>query len=245
MRGNVFKGLGYLYRGAGLLNKPGIRHYVAIPLTINVLLFSAIIYYAYRQFGEWVGWIIEWLPDWLGFVDWLLWLTFGLVVLFLVLFTFNLLANLIAAPFNSFLAEAVERHVTGEASTVQPRPLLVEIMASLARELYKMGYYLPRVLLLFLVGLIPLVTPVAPFIWFLFGAWMMAIQYLDYPMDNNRVSFGRMRLQLREQRLTPLGYGTSVLLASMIPLVNLIVMPAAVAGATLCWVDEFRDADGE
>ena len=241
MRGNLFKGLGYLYQGAGLLFKPGIWHYVVVPLTINILLFSAIIYYAYHQFNAWVVYLLDWLPDWLSFIDWLLWTTFALLITLLVVFTFSLLANLIAAPFNAFLAEAVEKHLTGEALSVAPRPLALEIVASLARELVKIAYYLPRALALVLLGFIPVINTVAPLLWFLFGAWMMAIQYVDYPMDNNRVSFDRMKLMLKEQRLTPLGYGSSVLIASIIPVINLIVMPAAVAGATLCWVNEFRE----
>ena len=124
--------------------------------------------------------------------------------------------------------------------TVSPRPLTLEIIASLWRELVKISYYLPRALALLLLGVIPVINTVAPLLWLLFGTWMLAIQYVDYPMDNNRISFDRMKLLLKEQRLTPIGFGSSVLMASLIPLVNLIVMPAAVAGATLCWVNEFR-----
>lgn len=30
---------------------------------------------------------------------------------------------------------------------------------------------------------------VVPVVWFLFGAWMLAIQYCDYPFDNHKVGF--------------------------------------------------------
>ncbi len=240
MKGNIFKGFGHLYQGFRLLSKPGIWPYVVVPLIINLLLFSLMISYAYQQFNEWIIAILDWLPGWLSFVDWLLWVIFGLLILFIVIFSFNLLANLIAAPFNGFLAEAVERYLLQEPSTQQPRTLTREVLVSIARELRKMAYYLPRALMLFLVGLIPFITPVAPALWFLFGGWMMAIQYLDYPMDNHRISFARMRLMLQECRLTPLGFGSGVLLVSMVPLLNLIIIPAAVAGATRCWVEDFR-----
>lgn len=240
MRGNLFKGAGYLYQGVKLLPKPGIRHYVLIPLSINILLFSVLIYYAYQQFNLWIAVALEWLPSWLSFLDWLLWLIFAVLILLLVVFTFSLLANFIAAPFNGFLAEAVEKHLTGKAPEVPQRPLATEIIASLARELVKISYYLPRALALLLLSFIPLINTAAPLLWFLFGAWMMAIQYLDYPMDNHRISFAEMKQQLKAERLTPLGYGICVLFAAMVPLLNLIVMPAAVAGATRCWVEEFR-----
>lgn len=241
MRGNPFFGFGYLLKGAGLLTKPGVRRYVAIPLIINILLFSALILYAYQQFGVWVGIAIDWLPGWLSFLDWLLWSIFASLIFVVVVFTFTLVANFIAAPFNGFLAEAVETHLTGTPADVPSRPIAREIVASLARELVKMSYYLPRALLLLIFSFVPLINTVAPLLWFLFGAWMMAIQYMDYPMDNHRIGFVDMKERLKTQRLTPLGFGASVLLVAMVPLLNLIVMPAAVAGATACWVSDFRN----
>jgi CysZ protein len=67
---------------------------------------------------------------------------------------------------------------------------------------------------------------------------MMAIQYCDYPMDNNKVSFRQMKVMLAERRLTSLSFGAIVQIGMMIPLVNLIMMPAAVIGATLFWCEE-------
>lgn len=241
MAGNLFNGMSYLARGVSLLRQPGIRHYVWIPLCINILLFSLLIYSAYSQVNLWIAWLLDWLPGWLSFVDWLLWLIFALFVMLLVVFGFSLLANLIAAPFNAFLAEAVERHLTGRGPQVANRSLAKEVSASLGRELVKIAYYLPRALGLLLLGFIPLINLAAPFLWLLLGAWMMAIQYLDYPMDNHRTPFSTMRQQLRARSLTTLGFGGTVLMMSLIPLLNLIVMPASVAAATACWVDEFSE----
>lgn len=106
------------------------------------------------------------------------------------------------------------------------------------RELSKLAYYLPRLLLLLILSFIPVVNILAPFLWFLFGAWMMAIQYCDYPMDNNKVSFRQMKVMLAKRRLTSVSFGAIVQVGMMIPLVNLVVMPAAVIGATLYWCEE-------
>ena len=45
---------------------------------------------------------------------------------------------------------------------------------------------------------------------------------------------------LREKRLLALGFGAATLLMTLIPFVNFLVMPAAVAGATAMWVHEWR-----
>ena len=75
----------------------------------------------------------------------------------------------------------------------------------------------------------------------LFGVWTMAIQYLDYPMDSNGVEFPAMRERLGLRRMTTMGFGSSVLLATLVPILNWFVMPAAVAGATALWVAEYKD----
>ena len=75
-------------------------------------------------------------------------------------------------------------------------------------------------------------------LWLLFGVWMMAIQYIDYPADNNKLGWNEMLTWLREKRWQSLGFGGSVYLALLVPFANILVMPAAVAGATLFWVRE-------
>ena len=63
------------------------------------------------------------------------------------------------------------------------------------------------------------------------------MQYIDYPADNNKVSWPAMLLWLRRHRWASLSFGGVTYLATMVPVFNLIAMPAAVAGGTLLWVD--------
>ena len=231
-------GVSYLLSGIKLLSKKGIRGYVIVPLLINVVLFALIIAFAAQQLNGWVEALTAWLPAWLDFLGGVMWLLFALLVLVVLIFGFTLLANLIAAPFNAFLSAAVQRHITGEGPPDSGRSLFGEVIHSIRRELAKLIYYLPRALLLLLVSLFPLTTALAPLLWLLFGGWMMALQYVDYPMDNNGVGFKDMRLRIAEKRFTSLGFGFAVMFMAFIPLLNLVLMPAAVAGATRYWVEE-------
>jgi CysZ protein len=83
---------------------------------------------------------------------------------------------------------------------------------------------------------------IGPVIWFLFTSWLLAIQYLDYPFDNHKIDFNVMRAQLRSKPANSFSFGITVNLASMLPLVNLLVMPIAVCGATAMWVDTLAEA---
>ena len=72
---------------------------------MNVLLFFGLIWLAVGQFSGWVDTFMPSLPNWLAFLEYLLWPLFVALVVLMVFFTFTMLANIIAAPFNGFLRE--------------------------------------------------------------------------------------------------------------------------------------------
>ena len=80
----------------------------------------------------------------------------------------------------------------------------------------------------------------APVLWFLLGAWMMSIQFVDYPMDNHQLGFADVKEAVRSRRLSSMGFGGLVALCTSIPVVNFFVVPAAVVGATLLWSKELN-----
>ncbi|MGH8355189.1 MAG: sulfate transporter CysZ [Pseudomonas sp.] len=236
----VLSGPQYLGAGLKLMLRPGLRLFVLLPLTINLILFSVLIGFAVQQFGAWVDAFMPSLPDWLSFLEYILWPLFVLLVLLMLFFGFSLLANVIAAPFNGFLAEKVEVVLRGEDDFPPFRwaELIAMIPRTLGRELRKLAYFLPRMIGLLILSFIPVVNLVAAPLWILFGVWMMAVQYIDYPADNHKLGWNEMLAWLRAKRWQSLGFGGSVYLALLIPFVNILVMPAAVAGATLFWVRE-------
>jgi CysZ protein len=242
MLGQPLIGAAGLLRGAKLLNTPGLRRFVIIPVTINVLVFALSIGVLLQQFTPLVEKWVGYLPAWLEWLEWLFWLFFALAAILVVFYTFSILANLIAAPFNGLLAEAVEKHLTGK-----PLPgggsllgALREAPSAIFDELRKIGYFLLRAVPLLILFWIPLLNLAAPVLWALFSAWMMAVEYGDYPMGNHNIRFAEQRRRLGQKRMLSLGFGGATLLATMIPLVNFLVMPAAVAGATALWVEQLK-----
>ena len=233
-------GLDYFLQGLKRLKEPAVLPFIAIPLTINILVFGLLIWWAGQQFSVWVDQALAWLPDWLSFLHILLWPLFALTIALVVFFTFTLVANFIAAPFNGFLSEKIQRERTPHLLPEDNgwKDLVAIIPRSIAREGQKLVYYLPRALVLLILTFIPVINLAAPFLWALFSAWMMAVQYVDYPADNQQVRFKDMLIQLKSrQRTQLLAFGGIVALFTIIPFINLIVMPAAVIGATFLWID--------
>jgi CysZ protein len=240
MQGNVAGGADYLIRGAKMLKQPKLLPFVAIPLTINIIIFASLITYTIGAIGGTIeGWISA-IPEWLSFLSWLIWPLVYLAFALLSGYLFTAIALLIASPFNGLLAEKAEELITG--LPVQGPEGFAGAIAlfprALARELRKFLYYLPLLILVFILSWF--LNVLAPLLWFALGAWMMAVQYVDYPMDNHLLSFNEVKQVLRERRLSSLGFGGLVALISGIPIVNFFVVPAAVVGATLYWCEELN-----
>lgn len=239
MISDITIGVQALARATRLLNQPGVRVYVIMPLGINLVLFGALIWYGYSLFYPLVEWMMSFVPGWLDFIEWLIWLFFGTLAAVTVFFSFTPIANIIAAPFNALMAEKIEIHLTGRAlsSNISFARMALDAIGS---QLRKLVYILLWALGLFLVSLIPVINLVAPLLWVVFGSWLLSLEYFDYPMGNHDLVFDEEKRLLRERRGIALGFGGGVMVLTSIPIVNFITMPIAVAGATLLWVEQFQ-----
>jgi CysZ protein len=90
-------------------------------------------------------------------------------------------------------------------------------------------------LLVFVITLIPVINLASPAIWLLFGAWTMAVQFVDYPTENRQQPFRETLDKLKSNRAAALTFGLCATGALMIPLVNFLLIPVAVAGGTVLW----------
>ncbi|MFZ5861858.1 MAG: sulfate transporter CysZ [Nitrospirota bacterium] len=233
-------GAGYLLQGFRLIRRREVLPYVAIPVAINVAVFAALGWYAVDALGPLVDWIV---PDGYAWLSWLVWPLAGLAVLVLLFYLCTLLANVIAAPFNGPLAAAVEAHLTGSAPVSGGGGLPAVVRGTteaLRSEARKLGYYLVRAIPLLVLAWIPVVNLAVPFLWLALNTWMLALEYADYPMGNHGLGFAEQRARLGTKPLVAFGFGGAALGLTLIPVLNFIAVPTAVAGATAWWVNELR-----
>lgn len=236
-----FIGVHYLFAGFGLITKPGIKRFVIIPLIINVILFSLLFLVMRYYIGELSVWLAGYLPTWLQWLSGVVWLLFFIGFFFVFIYAFAAIGGVIVAPFNGLLAEKVEAYLTGQ----QPvdRGLLdniKDVPRVVGRQFSIIFYYLPRAFLILLLYFVPVVNSFAILAWFLFSAWFLALQYLDFPTDNHRIPVMKVREWLQERRAVTWGFGISLIFVMSIPLVNFFAIPAAAAGAAKFWVEENR-----
>ncbi|MFS1704593.1 sulfate transporter CysZ [Alteromonas sp. AMM-1] len=236
-------GIGYFASGFDLITTKGLKRFVFVPLFINLVLFSTAFYFLIGEIQGGIDYITGLIPSWLGWlksaISFFVWPLAVISILLSFALVFGTLANWIAAPFNGLLAEKVERHLTGQSLGDEGLMAIVkDLPRTLSREITKLVYYLPRALgFLLLFFFLPVIGQV---LWFLFCAWMMAIQYCDYPFDNHKVPFRTMRKHLGDRKGLSYSFGIAVNVMAMIPIINFLVMPVAICGATAMWVNEYR-----
>lgn len=241
MMKNFLVGARYLLAGFRLIRRPGMRRFVVIPTLINIAVFAILTWVGLNQFEALMQWL---LPKgnawWIEVLTVLLWIVFAFVVVVVFYFLFTLVANIIASPFNSLLSEKMLLKLgqdvpesRGWASAFTGFP------AAMASEGRKLIYFLFIIIVLTVLTIIPGINLVTPVLWPLATGWMLTLEYTAYPSEAAGNQFPLTRRKARENRMMSLGFGTTAMLFTVIPVVNLLVIPAAVAGATAMWAEQW------
>jgi len=230
-----FRGLVFLKRERTLWK------YVVIPLVINVLVFVGLGILFFFLFPELVGLILPEGDAWYWtIVRAVLWVIGSFLVAVLFLVSFTAVGTAIASPFNEALSEQVERMVGGWKSE-DGEGLWGQAKRSARSAIESMKHvavYLGGSLIIGLTGLIPaagtLISMVLGTLWtFLF----LAMEFGDYYLERHWLAFRtRWRMVLAE-RWSSLGFGAGCAALFMIPFLNLLLMPGAVVGGTLLWME--------
>lgn len=235
MLADLFKGARYLFRGFDQLLKPELRPFILWPLIINIVIFLAAMISGIFLLDDFMA---DMLPQGWEWLQWLLWPLFFLLFALTGFYTFTLVANFIGSPFNGVLSARVEWIESGQMPPESESSIPGIVWSSIAGELRKWVHFLKWILLLIIVSIIPVVNVLAPFCWMLLGSWMLVVEYADYPLGNHGMRLSSQVVWLKERMPLVMGFGAITLAASLVPVVNFAVMPAAVIGFTLLWLDQ-------
>ena len=226
-----------LLDGLKLVTQPELRRYVLIPLIINLIIFASLLFWGLGEMGRWQAGVESWLPDWLSWASYILWPLYAVAFWLFLSYGFVTLTNIIASPFNALLSEKVEARMGYPSNDVSGwKALAAMVPKAITREIQKLIASLKWLVLLIILLFIPGLNVLT----ILISGWLMAIQYLDYPADNHEVPFRKFQQVLGKDKFNGLGFGLSVAVVSMIPLANLIIVPAAICGATCLWHERYH-----
>ena len=231
---NALAGLECLLHGVRLARSRPLRRFVWAPMVISLIVIVALLVLGYGAVEAAVDWTLGLVPpwlDWLGGALEILLYALGIIV---AGWTFALLAVLLASPFLGSLSACAEREAFGTGPG-HDESLGRAVAGALVREARKLAYHVPRLAALFVVTLIPVVNAAAPLLWFAFGAWMLAVQFIDYAAENRGLEFIETLARLRANRGAAFAFGAAVALLLAVPFAAVVVIPAAVCGGAVLW----------
>jgi CysZ protein len=163
-------------------------------------------------------------------------------VVILGVFTFVAVTLTVGDPFYERIWRAVEARL-GDA----PADLEESFWSSASRGLGNgIRLFLATAsvgLLLFAAGFVPVVGQLgAPIAGALLGGWFLSLELSGFAFDARGLRLRDRRRMLGSRRATTLGFGIATYLLFLIPGAAVIVMPAAVAGATMLARDSIPDS---
>jgi len=232
-------GIGLLGRGFRLvLGNGGLLVRGALPaLVTSVVLFGALVGLA-LGIGDLVTWATpfadEWGETWRGVFRTALGagVVIGAVALMMVLF--SALTLIIGGPFYESIAEEVEDRELGGVPQAQRIGWGRSAWIGLRDGLRLAGLAILFAVALFVAGFIPVVgQTVVPVVAVFVGAWLLAVEMTAIPFVRRGRSLRERRRALGRRRAMVLGFAVPVYLLCLVPLLALVVFPAAMAGGTL------------
>jgi CysZ protein len=231
-------GAGLLGRGlAVVLRSPKLLALGLLPALIAGILYAAALV-ALLDFLPRLARLSTWFAD-----DWstgprdLIRLLAGIglagVAVLLGVLTFTAVTLLVGDPFYERVSEIVEHRLGGVPDGVEVG-FWPALWRSLLDSVRLIALSAIAGVVLFLLGLLPFVgQTVVPVLGAAVGGWLLTVELTGVAFQRRGLRLRRRRAVLRKNLPLSLGFGVAVFLCFLIPLGAILLMPAAVVGATL------------
>lgn len=224
----MIRGATTLWRGAGfLMARPALWPLVALPVAVSTAIFALLAWAALRYAPALLD---RWLPAPAGWGHLLYWpgvVAAWMLIALLLLLAFYVGSILLAGPLYGRLALRVLGILRG-TPVEGPTGFVANVLRPAANTALRLGL----VLLLMPLNFVPVAgIIVGPIV----ASFFLATEFLDFPFDTLKppVGFSDRQRYLWRHRRDALGFGAMTLVALAIPVVDLVMIPCAVAGAVL------------
>ena len=215
---------------------PSLWKWILAPSVITLLLLIAAVVGVAALTEPLVTWVTSHLPSFLASIAGVI-LTI-VVVLGLslaALLVFVSVAGMVAGPFNELLSEAVEERLTGTpGAPFSLAAFLRGAMLGVLHGLRRVAVSLVGIVLLFALGLIPVIGTIAAG---LIGLWLAArgaaYDAYDSVLSRREMAYRDKLAYLDRHRSRSLGLGITIAGMLLVPGLNLVALGLGAVGATL------------
>lgn len=217
----------------------------ALPAILVLLVFlGAWAWLATQSLGiaEWLtGFAASWPEGWRVALQYFVAAAVVLAAGVVGVLSYTAVTILVGAPAYEAISRAVEAECGGISNPVSTS-LAAQFAAAFRNGVRLIAKALGLAFLVALIGVIPVVGTVCSWLIATIGGGQLMVTELVGPASDARgFSLDRRTALLRQSRARALGLGVSAYLLFLIPFGAVVVMPAAIAGATRM----LRDLNGE
>ncbi|KUJ66343.1 hypothetical protein ACZ90_37615 [Streptomyces albus subsp. albus] len=239
-------GFGYLVKGQRWVARHGRWWgFGMLPALITLIGYMAALVALFFWTDDIIGWATPFADDWSE--PWLALFRGALAVLLvggsllLAVITFTAVTLLVGQPFYESLSEQVDLSVGGTAPE-SGLPLWRELLVGARESLAVVIRAAVWGVLLFALGFVPFIgQTLIPALGFCVSGFFLAEELTAIALARRGVPLTSRLRMLRGRRMLTLGFGVPLTVLFLIPFVAVLLMPGAVAGATLL----VRDLTGE
>jgi CysZ protein len=235
---SFFAGTRTLGTGFGIiLRSPKLLFLGALPALISAVLLlgglGTLIYFS----GDLVTWLTPFADGWGDFGRRALRIMLGVALVgaaaLLGSVSFIAITLLIGGPFYEHIAEQAEKQLGLDASD-DGAGFVRQFGRGVRDSLKLVGVALIGAIVLFGIGFIPVAGQIAALVLgALFGAWVISLEMVGLVFQRRGLKFGERHRALRQHRAVVFGFGLPTYLLCLVPVAQLVVIPAAVVGGTL------------
>lgn len=249
----MFKALQSYGRAITFLGNHGLTWFLLFPFIITALVFviglsatSATTDFIFTPIEAWLSGV-DWMPDWLRWlVDvfyWILWIILRIALFFIMQFIGGSVILLLMSPILTWLSEKVAIRLGRPTPAFSMEQFFYDLVRAIGMALRNGVIQLMLNIGCFLLGFVPVVGVVTPFLLFFINAYFYGINFMDYTLERKRMSMRESTAFAWKKRYKTLGIGTPFAAWMVIPILGpltagFVAILSTVAGTLLLEEDE-------
>ena len=211
------------------LHQHKLYPWLIVPIGINVLLFLLTLWAGWEGSDWLAGLVGGWLPEgqsWLvESIRWTVLILARLAFFFIYALLYKELVLIVMAPLLALLSERADELKTGQAYPFSWNQLIKDVIRGVRLAIRNLFLELLATLVLFLLGFVPVIGLIAPFVLLGIQSYFFGFSMLDYSCERYRMNTRQSVLFVRKHGGLAIGLGICFYGMFLIPYVGWVFAP--------------------
>ena len=226
----MLKSVQAYFESISFLRKHGLTWLLWFPFAITILVFylgleatSALTDFVSALLRSWIAgmsWIDGWEQGVSAILYWLFWILFRVLLYFVMAFLGGSIILLLMTPLLTYSSELVASKLGAEVPSFNLGRFFRDLGRAISLALKNGLIQLLLTIGALLIGFIPVIGIVAPFLVFGINAYFYGYNFLDFSLERNQISAAESNRYVWKHRFTSIGLGSPYALWLLVPFIG-------------------------